>query len=394
MKKVSAESASDLSESTDAYSARTKLLAIICGVAVVLSLLVTLFGGGKTNFEDAATLGAQTTSVFAKAGKHLIHCIDSRDAADCIEGARVRSAEKSVLWLGNSQVHAVNQWRQGETNATPLLFESLGRRGLDVVAFSQPNANLQEHYVLFEYLRRRLPLRALILPVVFDDLREEGLRTEVATLARDEPTALNLSVTETGRRLVAIARTTAQEQETAGIAHTMQERVEWALNGWLESHSPLWGARPTIRGEIFVGLYRLRNTLFGVKATSKRKMIPGQYRSNWTALEATLAEARRSGIGVVLYVAPLRDDAVIPYDANEYSRFKADLKKLAEQYGAVYSNLEALVPAKLWGAKDSTSLSEEAELDFMHFQAGGHKLLAAKLEHLVLDVLAIRENRR
>ena len=45
---------------------------------------------------------------------------------------------------------------------------SLSYRFSSIITFSQPNANLQEHYVLFEYLRHRLPVRTLILPLVFD----------------------------------------------------------------------------------------------------------------------------------------------------------------------------------------------------------------------------------
>ena len=39
-------------------------------------------------------------------------------------------------------------------------------------------------------------------------------------------------------------------------------------------------------------------------------------------------------------------------------------------------DLESIVPSYFWGSKDSTSLDKEQELDFMHFQGGGHKLLA------------------
>ena len=377
-----------------AHGARAMLAAIVLGATISLALFVTAFGDIKVNFEDAVVLGAQTTSVFANVGQYPINCMDSRDAEACLAGAKARKAASSVLWLGNSQVHAVNQLNQGETNAPPILFDSLMSQGLDLVTFSQPNANLQEHYVLFEYLRKRLPLGILILPVVFDDFREEGLRDEVAVLTRDEKTSFALSETAIGRRLVDVARAVPLDQDTAGIAQTMQERAERALNAWLEKHSQVWEARPAIRGYFFVGLYRLRNALFGIKATTKRKMIPGRYRDNWAALQAILSATRRDGIDVVLYVAPLRSDVETPYDGAEYTRFKAELKTLANQHGATFSNLEALVPADQWGLKDPTGLGEEAELDFMHFKAGGHKLLAAALANLVIDASANRERRR
>lgn len=263
-----------------ARRAQVLLAAMLCGVALALVLLGALFSDKRVNFEDAATFGAQTTSVFANIGQHPIHCTDGRDAATCVAGAKARQSESTVLWLGNSQVHAVNQLRPGETNAPPILFNSLSSRGLDLLTFSQPNANLQEHYVLFEYLRRQLPVRVLILSVVFDDFREEGLRNEIAALAKDELTARTLLETSIGRRLVAAANAVPQDKDTAGIAQTMQERAERTLNAWLDEHSLHWEARPTIRGELLNTLYLLRNTLFGIKATTKRKMIPGRYLAN------------------------------------------------------------------------------------------------------------------
>jgi hypothetical protein len=346
------------------------------------------FGGVKTNFEEAATFGAQTTSIFAKEGGHPIHCMDSRDANGCIEGARSRSARNSVLWLGNSQLHAINQMRLGEMNAPPILFESLYPRGLDLLTFSQPNANLQEHYVLFEYLRKQLPLRLLILSIVFDDLREDGLRDEVAALTRDEQTSMALSATDIGRRLLVISRFVAKDQDTAGIAQTIQERAELTLNGWLEEQNSLWKVRPMVRGKVFYGLYVARNALFGIKATSKRKIIQGRYNDNLAALAAILNAARREGIEVVLYIAPLRGGMEIPYDSGEYARFKSDIQRLARLHNARYANLEALVPNELWDSGTESGANEVPDADFMHFQAGGHKVLAAKLEQLVTDSLA------
>jgi len=394
MKQTSSKYDSGATALPDARRAQVRLAAMLCGIALSLAVLGAFFNDKRVNFEDAATFGTQTTSVFATIGQHPIHCMDDRDAGACIAGARARQSVSTALWLGNSQVHAVNQMRQGETNAPPILFNSLSARGLDLLTFSQPNANLQEHYVLFEYLRRQLPVRVLILPVVFDDFREEGLRNEVATLAKDELTAQALLETSIGRRLIAAANAVPQDKDTAGIAQTLQERAERTLNAWLDEHSRLWEARPTIRGEIFNSAYLLRNTLFGIKATTKRKMIPGRYMANWEALEAIIKAARRSGISVVLYVVPLRNDVEIPYDATEYARFKSSLEDLAAKEDVLFANLEGLVPAELWGTKAGTSLSEETELDFMHFQASGHRLLAETLEHLVVEALARPERRR
>ena len=141
------------------------------------------------------------------------------DAESCLAGQRSRGATQAALWLGNSQIHEVNQWKPGETTASPLLFDSLRQHGLDLLTFSFGNASLQEHYVMFEHLRQRMPLKVLILPVVFDDMREEGLRHDVAEFTKDPATAKALSETVIGRRLVA----SAQSRAKAGLLSTADD---------------------------------------------------------------------------------------------------------------------------------------------------------------------------
>jgi len=72
---------------------------------------------------------------------------------------------------------------------------------------------------MFEHLRQRMPLKVLILPVVFDDMREEGLRHDVAEFTKDPATAKALSETVIGRRLVA----SAQSRAKAGLLSTADD---------------------------------------------------------------------------------------------------------------------------------------------------------------------------
>jgi len=368
------------------------LAALFIGGAVALIALNSSFVPDETNFEASATLGARTTPVFSSANKFPIHCSGSSDAENCLAGQKSRRATQAALWLGNSQVHEVNQWQPGETTASPLLFDSLGLHGLDLLTFSLGNASLQEHYVMFEYLRQRMPLKTLILPVVFDDTREEGLRPDVADFVRDPATAETLSETAIGKRLVASvwSRAKATAEDTGGITGTLQERFETGINGWLGKHSRMWQLRPEIRGWLFIGLYRVRNFVFGITPNSTRKVIPGRYRDNLAALRAILDRSRGKNIRVVVYIVPLRGGVRIPYDPAEYATFKLDIEALARQYGASFKNLEKLVPDDLWGTKASTSLSEERELDFMHFRYSGHKLVAQALYDFVIQNLTER----
>ena len=116
-------------------------------------------------------------------------------------------------------------------------------------------------------------------------------------------------------------------------------------------------------------------------------MIPGRMQLNLDAARAILTEAKRAGIPVLAYVVPLRSDVATPYVEDEYARFKREMEALVTREGGHFANLERLVPAELWGQKRSTNLEEGAELDFMHFQAGGHALLAAEVGDLLAPIL-------
>ena len=108
---------------------------------------------------------------------------------------------------------------------------------------------------------------------------------------------------------------------------------------------------------------------------------------NIKALKEILSSAKNSGTKVLMHVVPLRNDVKIPYDFEEYSDFKKEVKMLSKDENVSYFNLENLVPSKFWGTKSSTVSGGGEELDFMHFQAGGHKILANSLINILSNLL-------
>jgi hypothetical protein len=384
------------SNARHAMTAARTLVALFLGVGFSFIFLNQSFTPEQTNFENAAVTGAETTDTFGVVDGFLIHCFGSRNAQRCLDGQASRAPKSAALWLGNSQVHAVNQLQPGQVNAAPILFSSLSAQGLDLLTFSLPNANLQEHYVMFEYLRQHMPLKVLILPVCFDDMREEGVRSpDVSDFVHDAETRRILIGSDIGRRIIKSASTASSgdgnsnmSNETKGITGTIQEQVEKDLNAWLEEHSRLWRARPEIRGWLFYSvLYPLRNSLLGIKPSTTRKMIRSRYSNNRAALEETLRSAGVAGIRVALYIVPLRGGAEIPYDAVEYANFKVDIETLANRYGVTFENMESLVPNAAWGTKGSTTLAADEEVDYMHFSYSGHEILAHALHRLTVDAV-------
>lgn len=369
-----------------------RLICFLCGAVVSLILLATFFSPDTTDFEVSATLGTNSKSLFASKSGFRIHCSNTSEINSCLSGQADRGSSAVVLWLGNSQVHEVNQWRPGETTAVPILFDSLAESGRDLMTFSMGNANLQEHYVIFESLRHRMPLKMLILQLVFDDTRETGLRPDLGPLVRDSNTEIALMETKIGRRILSSLQSpeeTGQPLDSNRLDRiTFQESSENNLTGWLEKRSQLWQLRSEVRGWAFIGLYRLRNFVFGITPTTIRKKILGRYVDNLSALDAILDRSRSEGIEVLVYIAPLRGSGGnIPYDLKEYEIFKLETEAMAQHYGVNFINLEKLVPDGDWGTKASTSFGEHEEFDFMHFRHKGHVLLAKSLHDRLMSIM-------
>ncbi len=365
-------------ERSDKCGGVFSLVPVILGAGLGMMFL-SLEGHLKhQNFDDFA-LGEGTSSVFAEVEGQPVHgrYLDSIPA--CVEAWQGRGPRPVVLWLGNSQLHGINQADAGAVPAPGKLFATLAETGKDLLTFSQPNANLQEHYLLLAYLSERLTVQALLLPVVFDDLRETGIRSELRGAFDDQAAVRRLAKSEVGRQILLQyqdgANPTSGGDDLNGLRETVQERVEKRLNDWLEGRWQLWANRPQLRGKAFTDLYHLRNRAFRISAQSKRKMISGSYSANMAALSAILDECARSGISAFLYIVPLRQDVSPPYVEEEYTQFKKDVAMIAEQGGAELWNLELLVPGPYWGMMKDVR-GKGAGFDFMHFQEEGHAMLA------------------
>ncbi len=345
----------------------------------------------NVKFEEFA-LGGENTSSLGLVNDIQVHCYDLEDAHKCINGyKKSRPREDIILWLGNSQLHTINQMKQGNLTAAHILHQYANVDSKYYLTFSQPNASLQEHYLLFEYLTHKLPVTTLVLPVVFDDMRETGIRSSLIDAFKNQTTSRRLNKTEIGRKM----DSNQGDQDSSGndmaaLEDTVQEQSEKYLNDELEEIWNIWEKRPELRGSFLGNLYLFRNWLFRINPSSIRKMIPGRYIMNMQALKAILQSANEQKIKVLIYIPPLRDDVKIPYDLEQYSNFKAEVQSIVKEYGVRFSNLENLVPAKYWGTKDTTTLGGGQELDFMHFQAGGHRLLADALYEELKDLRAKR----
>jgi hypothetical protein len=353
-------------------------IGLVFGVGILHVLSLSFVTEDK--FDELA-LGQGTTGYFANVDEVQVHCGDLNDANLCIDNYKNLSSKENVtLWLGNSQLHAINQKKPGDVTASAILHRVAKINSKYLLTFSQANASLQEHYLLFEYLSQKIPVTILILPVVFDDLRETGIRPSLIDAFNNHAVSVRLNNTEIGNKMLAVHRSQdASGNDMAALEDTVQENSEKYLNTKLEKIWDIWEKRSTFRGNFLENLYLFRNSVFGINPSSIRRMIPGRYIMNMDALKATVQSANEQGIKVILYITPLRNDVKVPYDLEDYVKFKSELKLISQKYEARFVNFERLIPANLWGAKNATTLGGGYELDFMHFKAGGHELLAQAL---------------
>lgn len=352
---------------------------VTLGVGIGLGLWVLNYYYQNRIVPDELALGAGTKPMEVSwRSKPLTALRLSNYAGVYPESSSREVHENEAVWLGNSQLHSVNQYKEGDTLAPVYASERLG---WPVYGLSLPNASLQEHMVVGQWvLQRRVP-EWLIIPVVFDDTREDGLRPDFTEI--DSP-GLRTALAGSGAGIELtreLDKLSAGERESQGTTHShfsLQVIVENALEGWADRHWDVWAKR----GEIFstflaTDVYHLRNWIFGINATTKRPRIPQRYEKNMDSLRALLKAAADAHVKVIVYIPPLRWDVSPPYFLEQYEECKKDTQRVAREEGAYFIDIDHAVPDGLWG-------EAYGDIDFMHFREEGHKILGEEMAATIL----------
>ncbi|MFM7857050.1 MAG: hypothetical protein ACKO96_35280, partial [Flammeovirgaceae bacterium] len=132
------------------------------------------------------------------------------------------------------------------------------------------------------------------------------------------------------------------------------------------------------------------NTVLGINASTVRRMIPQRWANNMQALQQLSTGCILNATKMIIYIPPIRSDAKLPYDKKEYEDFKITVKQVADDKPEWihFKNYEKIVPNELWGYKAATNLKADREVDYMHFQYSGHKIMKDSLQVLLTEVLA------
>ena len=362
--------------SLKSLSNNTSFLFGILFSLLILYLVTFVFSSDK-NFEELA-LGQDTKSLYGEFEDLKIHCHDLNDYQECLSDySKFGGSKPIILWLGNSQLHSINDYREGQETASMILFGLAKEKNYYLLTLSQPNANLQEHFIILSHLVKKLPIKYLILPVVFDDLREDDIRDSLQDIFLDDDSLKLINKSEIGKNLIiSNIKSDNSGNELNKSKTLLQESSESLLDKKFEKNWLLWSKRSNLRGELFNNLYKLRNFVFNISPTTTRKILPGQYKKNLLALNSLLKISNDNDIKTFMYIVPIRNDVEIPYNAFEYDKFKKDIKKISIIKDIKFKNLEHLIPNTMWGKNQPKSLGKKNEIDFMHFKFDGHKILA------------------
>lgn len=355
-------------------------------LATVVALLFLVIYNRQRIDSDNLALGSESISAYESWNDRRITASRPNDIAGLVEAHAgslptqdvAKSKSSYITWLGNSQLHTINQFRSGDHLAPYWLAQGVPKcpECPMPIGISLPNANVQEHLALTYFVTGRLPVSQIILNLVYDDLREDGLRAEFAPLLT-EPVRQRLAATPVGREILEAQRTDHQAsvtgEETGALHGFAQEYFEDRLVKALGAAVPLWADRANLRNLVMADLYELRNWVFRIKPSTTRPMIKPRYARNMAAFEALAENLRASGIPLLVYIAPIRQDVKLPYEIAAYQRWIAVIEQLSWVHGYRFLNLERLVPDNLWGS------IRNDDVDFMHFQGPGHKILADRL---------------
>ena len=374
-------------------------LAVACGVAADW----WLFSRQRQDFA-AAGLGINTTANEASyyAGGRQVICSSIEDLDHCLRALPPSSSRKRLLWLGWSQLYAINDYHAGDRTGPALLAERLAGADVDLIAIAMPNINPREELLVYEYLRPRLKLAGVVVPAWLQGMKQEGIRPTWQAALADPAVRSALAALPSGSAIlgsVAPQAKSAQEtgqQNLAKDTRTTQERVEQRLVAELAERFAPWRVRSQAQGEIKLALLagkeqvlRLRNLILGTRMANWINVIPPvRYGINLEAFTDLVSAARRDGLPVLVYVPPRPKGRRFPFEPTVYATFKSDSERIARAHGASFANIEDAVADEVWGEADNGA--GEIVTDYSHFTAAGHRQMAAAVSDAVASTLLPR----
>ena len=125
----------------------------------------------------------------------------------------------------------------------------------------------------------------------------------------------------------------------------------------------------------------MRNIIFNIEPSTKRKIIRSNYEANLKYLDNIITITKIKNIRLVLYNPPQPPSQSSFYDDREYSTFLAHLNKLAQNNNFEFYDFTNIIPKSSW----LKNPNNETYLDYMHFDEEGHKTLAKEIHNIIIN---------
>ena len=284
----------------------------------------------------------------------------------------LNNSEKKLLIFGNSQLGAINQFSEGEINyAHQLALKYEDDDDFIVRSIWIPNVNFTEFKEIYSSIEEcSLEIDNLIIPLFLDDTRDAGIRESLKDYSSKICGESNKSGLDDNRYITFDPKKNSQ-----------------LFDYFILNNMPYLKEAKSLNTHFRTFLYKFRNTVFGITASSKRKITPKEYHKNISSLKELITLRKEKNLSSIIYIPPLlhySSGKAIPYVRNEYKAFKDEMKRISKVMECEFYNFESIVNDDLWGFKETTSLSGNSkEIDFMHFTYLGHEIVFNKLSNVI-----------
>ncbi|MFT5291801.1 MAG: hypothetical protein ACI8QS_003317 [Planctomycetota bacterium] len=363
-----------------------------------LGLVAAIFGG-LLLFHFAATEAANFQAQDLGLGRNTLPTVafdDGRQISGPFEDMEtikqtfqeLRAAGRPViLWIGASQLYAINQPSEGDNLAVWYATQQARARGSDFayVMAANPNCNQTELFATYLSFRQEgLVPDALVIGFTYDDLKEPNVRQLVLEnllpLGEEElalGTVASLNIEAARAESLRYAATTAPVERTA-VGGTPQERLENTLVSSLEERWPAYGQRGQLQAaSIAAWKVPFTELVYRVFPRPKR-LVPADMQAwNGAGWNALLDVAQADGVPTFVYKAPHRptvDASSFYHDRRAYDEYHGTLEQQLEARSIPYVDLEVLVETQYWGT------ANDGSPDVFHFRDEGHRLLGESID--------------
>ena len=298
-----------------------------------------------------------------------------------------RDGYSPVLWMGNSQLHGVNNYVAGGRIAAEYANDAARDRGSQrfYLQWSAPMASLHDMLAMYLFQRQSGALPdLLVIAVSYDQLRGETLKLRALGSAPQPevlrvggPGVAQLGVLLESQAAAAAAPSAVERNVTTG---TPQDRLESVLTDRLRG---FWSAY-RFRGQLTAAIELMaRSAIARLTSDVIMRRVPSvpTHARVWNrrALESIISICAADGVDILQYRVPFQPGMLESFyqEASDYRSFHEDLRASCVERGVQYVDLESIVPEEYWG------LTNEGRPDVSHFRAEGHRILGDAIDSLV-----------